>query len=386
MQMRDIAAQLKSLDIDITDCFLVSLILNSLSSRFRRFKITYNTQKENWSINELLSMCVQEEGMLNSKKGEGSNEVHIVTNTNMQGHKGKNKKNELTARSEMNKDVIRCFFCKKKGHGFLNQRKPSPGEQLVFPRNQIGSHVEAIGTYRVVLNLFLWVFSLNINGFSFDLLKNGVSVGKFSLDNGLYKIHINSNVASSLVTVHGNSGIKRSIMNEKSSMLWHKRYTQSGQPRSPFAKFLQEQGIVPQYTMPGSPDMNGVAERRNNTLLDMVRSMVSNSKLPIFLWREALNTNVYIQNRIPTKAVSKTPFEIWKCWKPSLNHICVWGCPAEIRVLYNPHEKKLDPRTIFAYFVGYAERSKGYKFYCPTHNLKFVESRNAKFLENDTIS
>ncbi|KAF7843965.1 Retrovirus-related Pol polyprotein from transposon TNT 1-94 [Senna tora] len=106
--------------------------------------------------------------------------------------------------------------------------------------------------------------------------------------------------------------------------------------------------------MPGSPDMNGVAERRNRTLLDMVRSMMSNSKLPIFLWREALKTVVYIQNRVPTKVVSKTPFEIWKGRKPSLNHIRVWGCPAEVRV-YNPHEKKLDPRTISAYFVGYAE-------------------------------
>ncbi|KAF7841981.1 Retrovirus-related Pol polyprotein from transposon TNT 1-94 [Senna tora] len=77
--------------------------------------------------------------------------------------------------------------------------------------------------------------------------------------------------------------------------------------------------------MPGSPDMNGVAERMNRKLLDMVR-------------------------------------------------------------VYNPHEKKLDPRTIFVYFVGHAERSKGYKFYCPTHTLKFVESRNAKFLENDTFS
>ncbi|KAF7835130.1 F-box protein [Senna tora] len=116
MQMQDIVAQLKSLDIEITDSFLVLLILNSLPSRFGRFKFTYNTHNENWSINELLSMCVQEEGMLNSEKGEGSNEAHIVTNTNKQGHKGKNKKNEIAPRSERNKDAIKCFFCKKKGH------------------------------------------------------------------------------------------------------------------------------------------------------------------------------------------------------------------------------------------------------------------------------
>ena len=63
----------------------------------------------------------------------------------------------------------------------------------------------------------------------------------------------------------------------------------------------------------------------------------------------------------------------------------IWGCPSEVRI-YNPQEKKLDPRTITGYFIGYAERSKGYRFYCPSHSTRIVESRNAKFLENDLIS
>ena len=63
----------------------------------------------------------------------------------------------------------------------------------------------------------------------------------------------------------------------------------------------------------------------------------------------------------------------------------VWGCPFEVRV-YNPQEKKLDPRTINGYFIGYAERSKGYRFYCPSHSTRIMELRNAKFLENDLIS
>ncbi|KAL6339309.1 hypothetical protein AAG906_028030 [Vitis piasezkii] len=58
----------------------------------------------------------------------------------------------------------------------------------------------------------------------------------------------------------------------------------------------------------------------------------------------------------------------------------VWGCSSEVRI-YNPQEKKLDPRTISGYFIGYAEKSKEYKFYCPSHNTRIVESRNAKFLE-----
>ena len=136
--------------------------------------------------------------------------------------------------------------------------------------------------------------------------------------------------------------------------------------------------------MPGSLDQNGVAERRNKTLLDQVRSMLSSSKLPKLLWTKALKTVADILNRVPTKAISKTPFELFKGWKPSLRHMRAWGCLFEVRI-YNPQEKKMDPRTISGYFVGYAKKSKGYKFYCPHHSLRFVESRNAKFLENDLV-
>ena len=78
--------------------------------------------------------------------------------------------------------------------------------------------------------------------------------------------------------------------------------------------------------MPNSPDQNGVVERRNRTLMDMVRSMRSNMSLSHFLWTEALETIVHILNRVPTKVVQKTPFELFKGWKPNLRHICVWEC------------------------------------------------------------
>ena len=93
----------------------------------------------------------------------------------------------------------------------------------------------------------------------------------------------------------------------------------------------------------------------------------------------------YVLNRVPTKVVPKTLFELWKCWKPSLRHVHVWGCPTKIRI-YNPQEKKLDSRTVSGYFISYAEKSKGCRFYCPSHATKIIESHNARFLENDVIS
>ena len=115
--------------------------------------------------------------------------------------------------------------------------------------------------------------------------------------------------------------------------------------------------------------------------MDMVRSMISRTKLPQSLWGEALQTTMYILNRVLSKSVPKTPFELWTNRTPSLNHLKVWGCLAEVRV-YNPHEMKLDPRTTSGFFISYKFASKGFRFYYPGHHTRIVESLNAKFLED----
>ncbi|CAA7053517.1 unnamed protein product [Microthlaspi erraticum] len=113
------------------------------------------------------------------------------------------------------------------------------------------------------------------------------------------------------------------------------KFNESGQCPGPFAKLLESKGICAQYTMPGTPQQNGVAERRNRTLIEMVRSMLSNSSLPLSLWIYALRTATYVLNRVPSKAVPKTPYELWTGRKPSLRHLRVWGCPAEVRFIEN---------------------------------------------------
>jgi hypothetical protein len=75
--------------------------------------------------------------------------------------------------------------------------------------------------------------------------------------------------------------------------------------------------------MSDDPQQNGVAERRNRTLMDMVRSMLSYTTLPISLWKEALKTAVHILNRVPSKSVPKTPYEMWTDRKPTLNYLHV---------------------------------------------------------------
>jgi hypothetical protein len=125
--------------------------------------------------------------------------------------------------------------------------------------------------------------------------------------------------------------------------------------------------------MPDESQKNEVAERLNNTLMDIVRSMLSYSDLPVKLWMKTLKTTVQILNWVPSKHVPKTPYKLWTGRKPSLRNLCVWGCHAEAKV-FNPNIRKLDPKTISCYFIGYPDRSKGYWFYCLNIYDKIMEA------------
>ena len=78
-----------------------------------------------------------------------------------------------------------------------------------------------------------------------------------------------------------------------------------------FMGYLSENGILSQLSAPSMHQQNGVSERRNRTPLDMVRSMMSFSGLPISFWRYVLDTATYILNLVPSKSVPKTPQELW---------------------------------------------------------------------------
>ncbi|GJS95179.1 retrotransposon protein, putative, ty1-copia subclass [Tanacetum coccineum] len=95
-------------------------------------------------------------------------------------------------------------------------------------------------------------------------------------------------------------------------------------------------------TPPRTPPLNRVVEMRNRTLLDMVRSMMSQATLSISFWGYALETVVHILDLVPTKKVSKTPFKMWNGKRPSLWHIKIWGCEVYVR---REAQDKLEART-----------------------------------------
>jgi hypothetical protein len=77
-----------------------------------------------------------------------------------------------------------------------------------------------------------------------------------------------------------------------------------------FTMYLKECEIVSQLTPPGTTQWNSVSERRNRTLLDIVHSMMSNTTLPKIFWGHTLETSALTINRVPSKSVEKTPYEL----------------------------------------------------------------------------
>lgn len=149
-----------------------------------------------------------------------------------------------------------------------------------------------------------------------------------------------------------------------------------------FSSHLKSCGIVPQLTPPGTPQRNGVSERRNRTLLDMVRSMMSQSDLPLSFWGYALETAAFTLNRVPSKSVDKTPYEIWTGKVHSLSFLKIWGCEAYVKRLQSD---KLTPKSDKCIFVGYPRETIGYYFYNRQENKVFV-ARNGVFLEKEFLT
>ncbi|KAK8685914.1 hypothetical protein V6N13_124946 [Hibiscus sabdariffa] len=109
-----------------------------------------------------------------------------------------------------------------------------------------------------------------------------------------------------------------------------------------FDELLKECGIVSQLTPPGTPQWNGVSERRNRTLLDMVRSMMSHTDLPTSFWGYALEIAAFTLNRVPSKSVQKTPHEMWTGRRPNMSFMKIWGCKAYVK---HQMSTKLEPKS-----------------------------------------
>lgn len=128
-----------------------------------------------------------------------------------------------------------------------------------------------------------------------------------------------------------------------------------------FDTFLKENGIGRRLTVSHTPEQNGIAERKNRTLLDTARCLMMQSSLPATLWAETLNTANYILNRSPTSCHNgKIAFEKWKGQIPDVSNFQEFG--REVMTLKRePQKDKFETRFRQGIFVGYSDVSKGYR-------------------------
>ena len=135
MKMRNIAAQLKNLEIEMFESFLVHYILNTLPKQYRPFKISYNTPKDKWSINELMTMCVQDEGRLIMELGESAlgNPISCVCyESNM----------VEVSHNTWWVDSGSTIHISNSLQGMMNLRKPVGSEQYIYSGNTMRSRVD----------------------------------------------------------------------------------------------------------------------------------------------------------------------------------------------------------------------------------------------------
>ena len=131
-----------------------------------------------------------------------------------------------------------------------------------------------------------------------------------------------------------------------------------------FDAYLKSKGILHETTVPHTPQQNGVAERKNRTLMESARSMIEHAGLSKRYWAHAIDTAVHIMNRCVTSAIpdGTTPYERWYEEKPDLSHLKVFGCIAYAHVP-EARRQKLDSKAEKFRFVGYAGERKGYLLY-----------------------
>lgn len=146
-----------------------------------------------------------------------------------------------------------------------------------------------------------------------------------------------------------------------------------------FNNFLKDCGIQKRTSVPYTPQQNGVAERKNRTLMEMARCLLIQSGLPNSFWAEAVRTACYLRNRCVSRSLDgKTPYELWWSKKPDVAHLRRFGEKAMVLKKRGGRDK-LDAKAFETVFVGYSENAKAWRFVERYKNIVH-DSRDAEFL------
>ncbi|GJT51989.1 retrovirus-related pol polyprotein from transposon TNT 1-94 [Tanacetum coccineum] len=128
-------------------------------------------------------------------------------------------------------------------------------------------------------------------------------------------------------------------------------------------EFCDEKAISQNFSSPSTPEQNGVAERRNKTLIEAARTMLNSANLPKQFWGEAVNTACYTQKRsIIVKRHGKTIYDVFRGRSPDINYFHVFGCYVHIHN-HKDHLRKFDEKVDDGFFLSYSLVAKAFKVF-----------------------
>lgn len=175
---------------------------------------------------------------------------------------------------------------------------------------------------------------------------------------------------------------KRAVEKEANTVIRGLRTDRGGEFTSEkFNKFCRDNGIKRQLTAAYTPQQNGVAERRNRTIMNMVRCLLSEKEMPKTLWPDAVRWTIHVLNRSYTRSIKdKVPEERWTGFKSKVDYFRVFGSIAHVHIL-EQKRIKLDARSHKCVVLGVSEESKAYMLYDPD-TKKITISRDVIFEED----
>jgi hypothetical protein len=141
--------------------------------------------------------------------------------------------------------------------------------------------------------------------------------------------------------------------------------------------------VIPPY----SPQSNGVAEGKYQTLIDLVNAMLESVGMPYEWWGEAILIANFVLNSVVTQNREVTPYKGWNGRKPNVNFLRTWGCLAKVN-LPKPKKRKFGPKIVDCAFFGYAHSSMAYRFFVIKSDTleqdvnTIIESKEASFFED----
>nr|GEZ22931.1 putative ribonuclease H-like domain-containing protein [Tanacetum cinerariifolium] len=148
--------------------------------------------------------------------------------------------------------------------------------------------------------------------------------------------------------------------------------------------FCSQKGIMREFSNARTPQQNGVAKKRNKTLIEAARTMLADAKLPVTFWAEGVNTACYVQDMfLVNKSHNKTPCELFNGRSPAIGFLKPFGCHVMILNTLD-NLGKFEGKEDEGYFIGYSMSSKAFRVF-NKRTRRVEENLHVEFLENKAI-